>query len=389
MFKNQTLKNIHIVNAIFNDAWLISLGGNFDQIRLLVDSVLDPRLQADDVDSSIATPEIAGRVAVMPIIGVLTKYDGACGTPGYQTYSKTINALIADTAIDAIVLKVDSPGGQASGLEGLMSIIKQSPKPIVGYVDDLGCSAAYGILSSCSAIVANNEMASIGSIGVMATYTDHTEADRLRGIKTYRIYAPQSSDKNKSARLIEQGDISAIEDDLRVIAENFINSIKMARPLVAENQMTGDVYFAKDVIGTLVDQVGSIDMAAELALSLIPTNKQHNLSTPTTRIAATLGVATIEMQDGYASFSQEQLTAIETTLEAQVAAEATHSVAIATHQSALDAITAERDDLLAQVATLKSKPAASPSAVSTATDSGTAATGITQASAEAEAKKYL
>lgn len=383
------MKNIHIVNAIFNDAWFISLGGNMDQIRLVVDSVLDPRLQAQDMAPGMSEPQTSGRVAIMPIIGILTKYDGACGTPGYQTYGKTINTLIADPAIDAIILKVDSPGGQASGLEGLSAIISQSPKPIVGYVDDQGCSAAYGILSACGAIVANSEMATVGSIGVMATYTDYTEADRRRGVKTHSIYAPQSSDKNKKARLIEQGDTSAVEEELRVVADSFINSIKTTRPKVDNSQTTGNTYFAKDVIGTLVDQIGSINDAAEIALSLITTNKTTNLPTPTTRIAAALGVEAIETQDGYASFSQEQLAAIEAGIEARAAAETTHEAAIAAYQTALNTVTAERDNLLAEITTLKSKPATTHSAVSVAADSGAVATGVTQASAEAEAKKYL
>lgn len=389
-------RNFHIIHSILNEPWFLNLNYNIDQLNVIIDSVMNPNIVAE-ADSETYEPQVSGRVSVIPIIGVLTKYDGVCGAPGMQSYGEIIQRAIKDSSIDAIVLSVDSPGGQVNGTEALADIIASSTKPIVGFVDDVGCSAAYRILSPCSSIVANNPLAVVGSIGVMATYTDLTAANEKRGIKVHQVYAPQSTHKNKISRDLESGDSTSLKAELGVYADQFIVAVKKYRPNVTAEHLNGSTFFAKDAIGTLVDSVGSLDTAITTALSLIKPKSTKTMTNKTPRMAAALSVDTLESIDGSVTLTQEQtetlestITQLETTVTTVTSARDTAVADLATANATISTLTAERDTMSARVAELEKAPAGTPSAVSLPTDGlGLPTTSMSQKSAEDEAKKYL
>lgn len=389
-------RNFHIIHSILNEPWFINLNYNIDQLNVIIDSVMNPNIVAEANTESFE-PQVSGRVSVIPIVGVLTKYDGVCGTPGMQSYGEIIQRAIKDSSIDAIVLSVDSPGGQVNGTEALADIIASSTKPIVGFVDDVGCSAAYRILSPCSSIVANNPLAVVGSIGVMATYTDLTAANEKRGVKVHQVYAPQSTHKNKVSRDLESGDSASLEAELGVYADQFITAVKKYRPNVTAEHLNGSTFFAKDAVGTLIDSVGSLDTAITSALSLLKPKSTKTMTNKTPRMASALGVDALESIDGSVTLTQEQtetlesaITQHETAVTTITSARDTAVADLATANATISTLTAERDTLSARVAELEKAPAGTPSAVSLPTDGlGLPTTSMSQKSAEDEAKKYL
>lgn len=389
-------RNYHIIHSILNEPWFINLNYNIDQLNVIIDSVMNPNIVAETNAESFE-PQVSGRVSVIPIIGVLTKYDGVCGTPGMQSYGEVIQRAIKDSSIDAIVLVVDSPGGQVNGTEALADIIASSTKPIVGFVDDVACSAAYRILLPCSSIVANNPLATVGSIGVMATYTDLTVANEKRGIKVHQVYAPQSTHKNKISRDLDSGDLTSLEDELSVYADQFITAVKKYRPNVTAEHLNGSTFFAKDAIGTLIDSVGSLDTAITSALSLLKPKSTKTMTNKTPRMASALGVDALESIDGSVTLTQEQtetlesaITQHETTITTLTTARDTTAADLATANATIATLTSEHDTLSARIAELEKAPAGTPSAVSLPTDGlGLPTTSMSQKSAEDEAKKYL
>lgn len=389
-------RNYHIIHSILNEPWFINLNYNIDQLNVIIDSVMNPNIVAETNAESFE-PQVSGRVSVIPIIGVLTKYDGVCGTPGMQSYGEVIQRAIKDSSIDAIVLVVDSPGGQVNGTEALADIIASSTKPIVGFVDDVACSAAYRILLPCSSIVANNPLATVGSIGVMATYTDLTVANEKRGIKVHQVYAPQSTHKNKISRDLDSGDLTSLEDELSVYADQFIAAVEKHRPNVTAEHLNGSTFFAKDAIGTLIDSVGSLDTAITSALSLLKPKSTKTMTNKTPRMASALGVDALESIDGSITLTQEQtetlesaITQHETTITTLTTARDTTAADLATANATIATLTSEHDTLSARIAELEKAPAGTPSAVSLPTDGlGLPTTSMSQKSAEDEAKKYL
>lgn len=210
-----------------------------------------------------------GSVAVIPVIGELTKYGNWCAW-GMADIGRRIVEADNHENISAIVLKIDSPGGTVDGTEALAQIVKSTQKPIVSFVDGMMCSAALWVGTSADEVIASTNNDEIGSIGVMISFADVQPYWEERGIKFHKIVAEQSKDKNLVFYQALQGNYDAIKKDmLNPLAESFIEAVKENRPNTTSDQHTGKVFFAKDLIGTLVDSIGNLDHAVERALSLI------------------------------------------------------------------------------------------------------------------------
>jgi ClpP class serine protease len=130
-------------------------------------------------------------IATIPVHGILTKRPGYefFETTSYEEIYEDISKNLENLGISEIVLDIDSPGGEVSGLFDLCEFIQQakSEKPIVAYANDDCLSAAYAIAASCSKVLVNRTSA-VGSIGVIATHLDVSEADKKDGLKYTTIF---------------------------------------------------------------------------------------------------------------------------------------------------------------------------------------------------------
>ena len=209
-----------------------------------------------------------GSAAIIPIVGELMKYDQFCGPVGTKTIGQRIIEADQHPNIAAIVLVIDSPGGTIDGTEALANIVRDTKKPIVSFIDGMMCSAALWIGSAADEVIASTPNDEIGSIGVMVSFADVQPYWEKQGIKFHRIRADQSKDKNEVFYQALEGKYDKIKKEmLNPLADAFIQAVKLNRPQSTSEQHTGKVFFAKDVIGSLVDNIGDLDFAIERALS--------------------------------------------------------------------------------------------------------------------------
>jgi signal peptide peptidase SppA len=138
--------------------------------------------------------DICDGVAVIPIHGLLMKnagfFSSFLGAASYELIEKAINVALEDSEAKSILLDIDSPGGEVSGLFDLADFIYESReiKPIYAIANDHAFSAAYAIASAASKIFVNRT-SGVGSIGVIATHVDISEMDKKEGIKYTTIFA--------------------------------------------------------------------------------------------------------------------------------------------------------------------------------------------------------
>lgn len=137
---------------------------------------------------------VDGGVAIIPVIGSLVNrgaWIGArSGMTSYEGLAAQISDARKDPKVKAIMLDLDSPGGEATGMFGLASVIREAAaeKPVVAYVNDMAASAAYGIASQATEIVVS-PTSIVGSIGVVLTHFDRSGEMAAKGIKPTLIYA--------------------------------------------------------------------------------------------------------------------------------------------------------------------------------------------------------
>lgn len=125
-----------------------------------------------------------GSATVVAIDGPLCGRDGD-GWDSYEAISKRFDeALKASTK--AIVLRICSPGGDASGAPELARAMRAradaAGKPVYAYADERACSAAYAIACAAGEISVA-PTAFLGSVGVITTRVDLTAQNAERGVR--------------------------------------------------------------------------------------------------------------------------------------------------------------------------------------------------------------
>lgn len=213
-------------------------------------------------------------VAILNIQGPLFRYANLfteiSGATSFEMLAQDFTAAVEDPAVRAILLNVDSPGGEANGNNELAEMIYQArgTKPIVAYIGGMGASAAYWISSAADRIVAD-QTALIGSIGVRTALIDDSKAMEDAGLKEYVIVSSQSPYKHTDpADADDRGRIQTIIDDL---ASVFVAKVARNRGVSEDTVLSdfgqGDVMVAsKAVDAGLIDGLGSFEsVLAELA----------------------------------------------------------------------------------------------------------------------------
>jgi signal peptide peptidase SppA len=257
--------------ALYDLPWAIA-GDGFETISRVVE-------KAGAVEAILARPGIQmsdapgvavrGRVAVVEMIGPVMHYAGGLmswlfGFPSAEGMLADIQAAQDNPAVDAIVLSIDSPGGQVGGIAELSNHIKNKiTKPVVAYVGDMAASAAYWVASAADSIIAA-PTAEIGSIGVVFTM-------RRKQDNTIEVVSSVSPKKRVDPETDEGR--QAIQARADALADVFVSQVAENRTLSAD-QVTGiggDVVIASAAIDIgLIDDIGSL----EQVISDLNDNKQ-------------------------------------------------------------------------------------------------------------------
>ena len=333
-----------------------------------------------------------GSVAVIRVRGTLMKEDQDCGPIGMESIGEIIKSADAHHNINAIVLHIDSPGGTVDGTEALASIVKGTQKPIVAFIDGMMASAAFWIGSSADERIASTDTDEVGSVGVLSSFADVQPYWESLGIKFHTITASTSPDKVKMWEDVRAGKYDQYRKEvLDVIDEKFMAAVKENLPNIKDDHLTAKLYFARDVMGIMVDSIGTLDDAILRASELSQQKQQtagsngsqansqisnkKSMSKKYLKIQKALGSPdALELEaDGGRTFTPEEMDSLETALADNSGEELQGQLNTAnTSLQTANQTIAERDQTIAtlnqQIVTLKGKPAEKPAAAATSSD---------------------
>ena len=203
----------------------------------------------------------AGCGGVEPFSGELFLGSGAL--------SRTLSELADDASVDAVVLRVDSPGGSALASDLILREVERlkEKKPVVVSMSDVAASGGYYIAMSGDPVLAYPGTIT-GSIGVVFGKAN------LRG-----LYDKLGITKD----VISRGDFATIDSDYRPLTEverrklrdgieahyrSFVQKVADARKRKFEEIASvaeGRVWTGSDAKANgLVDELGGLDRAIEL-----------------------------------------------------------------------------------------------------------------------------
>jgi protease-4 len=111
------------------------------------------------------------KIAVITVDGIITSHDSdEAGNNMVDVIEAQLDRARDDKRVKAVILKVDSPGGEVLASDEIYKDIRafeeDSKKPVICSMGSLAASGGYYISSGCRWIVAN-ELTLTGSIGVI------------------------------------------------------------------------------------------------------------------------------------------------------------------------------------------------------------------------------
>lgn len=224
------------------------------------------------------------RVLVLNMTGPVTRCGGMCSY-GSMDFRDILIDYAEDEKTVGMVLVTDTPGGVCFAMHDFeqgMDAWNKAGKRSIQFIDGTSFSAGVAIGSQCQKIIAMNKKDGVGCIGAMlagwATQDGTHDSDGNRYVD---ITATQTPDKNAGIRAAASGDYKMLQKEVNDCCTDFFKMLDKCRPQITEEQRTGKIYDAGDVIGTLVDGIGDFNSAVEYARTGEETWKTNNVDDPT------------------------------------------------------------------------------------------------------------
>lgn len=207
----------------------------------------------------------AGGVAVLRIAGTMAKDSkfGECSTVAMRRH---LRQAALDPEVRAVLLHVDSGGGQAAGTPELGDEVRRlaAAKPTHAFVEDVGASAAYWV--ACQAQrVSCNPTAQVGSVGVVSLLYDESKRYERDGLKVHVVATGAGKAALREGQPILPEHVAMVQERIDFLFGHFRDAVRGQRRLTDEAWATvadGRTFPAPRALELgLVDQVGTYEDA--------------------------------------------------------------------------------------------------------------------------------
>ena len=218
-------------------------------------------------------------IAVVPVLGrPVSRGDwltALFGATDYGAIGSAVAGAFAEPSANAVLLELDSPGGEVGGLfdlvDRLTALREEAGKPLWAVAHEGALSAGFAIASVADRLHVTRT-AEVGSVGVVAIHVDESAADAMAGHKWTLVHAGQKKvDGNPHEPLSAeahadiQADVDALHDELVALISRNRNmstdAVRATQAAIYRGQRGIDIGFA--------DRLGNVDQAlADLAATL-------------------------------------------------------------------------------------------------------------------------
>lgn len=211
------------------------------------------------------------KVAVIYASGSIIRGKGWDGIVGSDDFVKTIRAARKDKDIKAIVLRVNSPGGDALASELIYRevILAKKEKPVVVSMGNYAASGGYYIACAADTIVADHNTLT-GSIGVFGLMFNTAELFTQKiGISFDTVKTHRYSDFPNTNRPFAEREKEVLQNSVDRIYDVFISHVAEGRNMSkadVDSIAQGRVWTGKDALEIgLVDMIGGLDTTISIA----------------------------------------------------------------------------------------------------------------------------
>lgn len=212
-------------------------------------------------------------VAILPVSGVLSRrFDwltALCGWTTYEGLSAAFDQMLADSRVKAILMDVESPGGEAAGMLDICDkiIAARSVKRVWAVANTFAASAAYGVAGSAERLVLPR-LGQVGSIGAVIVHVDQSAFDLKMGDKFTAIYSGERKIDGWAHAPLSDGAAKTLQANVDNCRQQFCDLVGRQGRMSSSQAMKTEAGVAADsaaVDGRYADAVATFeDALAEL-----------------------------------------------------------------------------------------------------------------------------
>ena len=222
-------------------------------------------------------------ILLITLKGVIQEQDSEEGMPFkiekdiFENLKKDLEVVKKRRAVKAILLEINSPGGEVTASDIIYQKIKRiqrdTEKPVVALIGTMGASGAYYVACAAKKILAH-PTSIIGSIGVLMQALNLEELAKKVGLKAITLKSDQTPMKDVLSpfkELTEQERVMLMQI-INSIYDRFIDIVSESRNLSREDVIKvadGGIYTsAKAKELGLIDEIGYREDAMAVACKL-------------------------------------------------------------------------------------------------------------------------
>ncbi len=234
---------------------------------------------------------VSAKIAVVKVDGIITGHEiDAGGYSMVDVIKAQLDRAADDRKVQAVILKVDSPGGEVLASDNISCAItefqEETSKPVIASMGSLAASGGYYVSAPCRWIVAN-ELTITGSIGVILSTWNYRGLMNKVGLHPFTFKSGKFKDMLSGSR--EPEDITT--EEKQMVQKLIDGTYEKFKSVVAEGRNSahnenedegqplsldwedyadGRVLSGKEAhqLG-FVDELGDFDDAAERAKKII------------------------------------------------------------------------------------------------------------------------
>lgn len=212
--------------------------------------------------------DLEGVISSMEIGGLLAE-----AVPSVDSIKNALEQAVADKNVKAIVLRVNSPGGEVTASDIIYNAVKKAAKekPVVVYMDSMAASGGYYVSCGATKIVAS-ETTLTASIGVIIETMNYSELFGKVGLAMNVFTSGAFKDSLNGSRPMRDDEKAYVQNLVTQMYDRFLGIVSEARGVPKEqlkDVADGRVVTGREALAAkLVDQIGYIEDAYALAREL-------------------------------------------------------------------------------------------------------------------------
>jgi protease IV len=225
------------------------------------------------------------KIAIIYAQGEIRGGEGDVDVIGEGAMRRSLSDARKDKNVKGIVLRIDSPGGDAFTSDLIWREIEltKKVKPVVVSMGNYAASGGYYIACNANQIFAENNTIT-GSIGVFGILPNFTQIASKMGLHSEQVKTHENAAKYSPFLPLDEKFKAVTQESVEQVYKTFVSHVAQGRKMSFTQVDTiaqGRVWSGSEALKIgLVDKIGGIDAAIKMAAKLGKTNSYSTQNYP-------------------------------------------------------------------------------------------------------------